>query len=85
MEGQLSQARHRLAKEPENKQYRVSVYSAEYDYSKYVRMDNKQEYAKYLGYLDASELYPGFEARGFREFFRDLLDGRVGRPYEGLE
>jgi hypothetical protein len=85
METQLSQARKQLAKEPESKEYLSNVIGAEYDYSKYVRMDNRPEYAKYLGYLDARELYPDFEARGLREFVGDLLDGKVERPFEGSE
>lgn len=84
MEKQLSEARKLLAKEPDNMQYLGAVTSAEYDYSKYVRMDNRPEYAKYLGYLDARELYPEFKPKTFRDFVVDLLDGKVQRPYSGL-
>ncbi|KAF7325439.1 Glycoside hydrolase [Mycena kentingensis (nom. inval.)] len=40
----------------------------DYSYSKYVREDNTPENAKYLGYLDAKELYPDFTPTTFREF-----------------
>ncbi len=55
--------------------------SAQYSYSKYVRGDNRPEYAKYLGYLDARELYPDLKPTTFKGFVVDLLDGKVPRPY----
>lgn len=57
------------------------AFVAEYTFSKYVRMDNRPEYAKYLGYLDARELYPEFTPKSFRDFVVDLLDGKVQRPW----
>lgn len=59
--------------------------SAEYEFSKYVRVDNRAVYARYLGYLDARELYPDFKPRTFGEFVRDLMDGKVKRPYSGMQ
>jgi hypothetical protein len=56
----------------------------EYKYSKYVRGDNTPACATYLGYLDARELYPDFQPKGFREFAREVLDGRIERPYKHL-
>ena len=50
-------------------------------YSKYVRGDNNPEYAKYLGYLDARELYPDFTPVSFKEFLEDVLAGGMKRPY----
>lgn len=41
---------------------RVQVWMSQYIVSKYVRADNTMENAKYLGYVDARELYPGFQA-----------------------
>ena len=58
--------------------------SAQYSYSKYVRGDNTPEYAKYLGYLDARELYPDFKPTTFKEFVVELLDGKVPRPYANM-
>jgi len=84
METQLSEARKLLANDPDNIQYLGAVASAEYDYSKYVRMDNRPEYAKYLGYLDARALYPDFEPKCLKAFVVDLLDGKIKRPYSGL-
>ena len=59
--------------------------SAEYEFSKYVRMDNRAVYARYLGYLDARQLYPDFKPSSFEEFVGDLLDGKVKRPYSGVQ
>jgi hypothetical protein len=54
---------------------------ADYDYSKYVRADNTPAYAKYLGYLDARELYPDFQPITFRDFVGELLGGKLEMPY----
>ncbi|KAJ7777377.1 hypothetical protein B0H16DRAFT_1407000 [Mycena metata] len=48
----------------------------DYNYSKYVRGDNTLAYAAYLGYLDARELYPDFQPKGFEQFVRDVLNGK---------
>jgi len=64
----------------------VSLYQPEYNYSKFIRGDNTPEYAKYLGYLDAGELYPEFRPIGWREFLVELLEGKIRRPYpEGID
>lgn len=54
---------------------------ADYEYSKYVRADNTPAYAKYLGYLDARELYPDFQPITFRDFVSELLGGKMEMPY----
>jgi hypothetical protein len=81
METQVAHATEKFDTEPENVRNRIMIYTAQYAYSKYVRKDNTPEYASYLGYLDARELYPDFKPKTFREFVVDLLDGRVVRPY----
>ncbi|KAF7329630.1 Glycoside hydrolase family 33 protein [Mycena kentingensis (nom. inval.)] len=57
----------------------------DYAHSKYVREDNTPEYAKYLGYLDANELYPDFTPTTFREFMGEVLAGKVERPYKEMD
>lgn len=81
MDTQLAQAAERLEQEPGNMMNRIMLYTVQYAYSKYVRKDNSPEYALYLGYLDAIELYPDFKPTTFHEFVVDLLDGKVVRPY----
>jgi len=56
----------------------------DYTYSKYVRGDNTPAYAKYLGYLDAKELYPNFQPTRFTEFARELLDGKMEKIYPDM-
>lgn len=48
----------------------MTVIGLEYAYSKFVRGDNSPEYAKYLGYLDAMDLYPKFVPRSFEDLQR---------------
>ncbi|KAN0112330.1 isoflavone reductase family protein [Hyaloscypha variabilis] len=74
-------ARKLLEKEPDNSEALGRVASAEYEYSKYVRMDNRAIFARYLGYLNARELYPDLKPKRFVDFVQDLLDGKVQRPY----
>ncbi|KAJ7621751.1 hypothetical protein DFH06DRAFT_1060064 [Mycena polygramma] len=69
---------------PHNRLARMSVLVDDYNYSKYVRGDNTPAHATYLGYLDAKELYPEFQSKGFTEFAREVLDGKMERPYKHL-
>lgn len=64
----------------------MPLLKAEYEYSMHVRGDNTPEYAKYLGYLDAGELYPEFKHIPCNSFLEDLLAGKTEKPYpDGLE
>ncbi|KAF8205209.1 hypothetical protein K438DRAFT_1964297 [Mycena galopus ATCC 62051] len=77
-----AQAMATAAAEPGNWMVKARVYIADYEYSKYVRADNTPAYAKYLGYLDARELYPEFQPTTFRAFVGELLEGTVVAPYK---
>jgi hypothetical protein len=57
--------------------------ASEYGVSKFIREDNTLENAKYLGYLDARELYPDLKPTTFAEFVGELLEGKGVRPYAG--
>lgn len=46
-----------------------------------IRGDNTPEYAKYLGYLIAQELYPDFKPRTFEAFVQELLSGQAEKVY----
>jgi len=59
----------------------MTVIGLEYSYSMFVRGDNSPEYAKYLGYLDARDLYPDFVPRSFEAFARELVDGKAARIF----
>ena len=81
MKAQIAGAKQALAANPKDRMALFGQYSGEYNYSKYVRGDNTPEYAKYLGYLDAGELYPDFQPITWREFLVDLLAGKTEKPY----
>jgi hypothetical protein len=61
----------------------VTVALLQYDVSGYVREDNTPENAKYLGYLDAKELYPDFKPISLKSFLTELFAGQGVKPYEG--
>ncbi|KAL1638115.1 hypothetical protein SLS58_008952 [Diplodia intermedia] len=75
------EARIKDEKEPDSFMNRIMRFEADYKYSKYVRGDNQPEYAKYLGYLDARELYPDFRPITFRAFVKELADGKIVKPH----
>jgi len=55
--------------------------SSQYAYIKDVRNEDTAENVKYLGYLDARELHSELKTRTFKQFVRDLVEGKVERPY----
>jgi len=46
-----------------------------------MRRDNTPENAKYLGYIDARELYPDFKPISFSNFVDELLAGNAKKLY----
>lgn len=85
VEAQVSNFKLACEKSPGDQMKRLMLYRAQYDYSKYIRQDNKPSYARYLGYLDARELYPDFKPIPFHDFLVEVLDGKAVRPYQNLE
>jgi hypothetical protein len=77
----VKQAQEALAKDPKDPLKRRMTYMSEYLLSKYIRGDNSLENAKYLGYLDAKELYPDFKPISFSEYVVELVDGKAQKPY----
>ena len=67
--------------DPADQLKRRILYLMQYHHSKYIRGDNTKANARYLGYLDARELYPEFRPVSFETFVRELLEGRARRPY----
>ncbi|KAF2793857.1 NAD(P)-binding protein [Melanomma pulvis-pyrius CBS 109.77] len=74
-------AREAVEKDPTDYMKAAGKSQAEYIVSKYLRRDNTPEVARYLGYLDARELYPDFEPVRFEAFVGELLEGKGTRPY----
>lgn len=60
----------------------LSIILLQYYLSWGVRGDNTPEYAEYLGYLNAQELYPDFKPRTYEAFMRELLDGKGEKIYQ---
>lgn len=58
-----------------------AMYGPQYATSKYIRGDNTLENAQYLGYLDATTLYPDFRPITFAEVVAEVLAGTAKRPY----
>ncbi|KAH8704636.1 hypothetical protein GQ44DRAFT_716493 [Phaeosphaeriaceae sp. PMI808] len=48
-----------------------------------IRGDNTPEHAKYLGYLDARELYPEFKPTPLASYIEGRLSGAIQNTYEG--
>nr|GAT48888.1 predicted protein [Mycena chlorophos] len=69
---------------PTNRMARYMRVTIDYEFSKYIRGDNTPAYARYLGYLDANELYPDLRPIGFREFLVELVQGKSERAYKDV-
>jgi hypothetical protein len=57
---------------------------AEYKYTLGIRGDDTPEHAKYLGYMDAKELYPYFKPVPFETFVEEMLQGKLRNHYENV-
>jgi hypothetical protein len=55
---------------------------AQYSNVRFICGFNQPQYAEYLGYLDGRNLYPDFKPRPFKEYLRDLLNGKLKSPYD---
>jgi hypothetical protein len=84
LEGAIAPAKAAYEAEPTSFVKLAGIYMLQYCYSKYVRGDNTPEYAKYLGYLDARDLYPDFKPVTYREFLKELLNGKGMKPYPDM-
>lgn len=81
IEDDLAQAKAAVSQDPLDQMKQSLLYIAQYRHSMYVRQDNQPAYAKYLGYLDARELYPDFKPTSFRDYFKELLAGKAKKVY----
>lgn len=62
---------------------RAMVWGMQYTHSKHIRGDNTLENAKYLGYLDAKELYPDFSPITFETCVKEIVQGAGVTMYKG--
>ncbi|RSM06734.1 hypothetical protein CEP52_005571 [Fusarium oligoseptatum] len=49
-----------------------------------IRGDNTPEYARYLGYLIAKDLYPGLEGKPYKKYCEETLEGKSHAVYKGM-
>lgn len=70
--------------EPKNMLAWMKMNSGQYDRSKWIRADGTLENAKYLGYIDARELYPDLQPVRFEQFLDELVQGKATRPYDEM-
>jgi hypothetical protein len=82
---QVQQAEAALATDPKDPLKRRMAYVSQYILSKYFRRDNTPENARYLGYLDAKDMYPDFKPVSFEEYVAELIDGKGQRPYPNMK
>ncbi|KAI4866055.1 isoflavone reductase family protein [Hypoxylon rubiginosum] len=69
-------ARSVLEKNPTDPSAKLTLFLNQYMDSWGLRGENTPEYASYLGYLDAKELYPGIKGKTMRTFFQEILSGK---------
>jgi hypothetical protein len=77
----FAKAQALLAEDPNSIPGLITRSGCEYNISKFIRGDNTSENARYLGYLDARELYPDFKPISFSEFLDELIAGKAKALY----
>ncbi|KAI6443199.1 hypothetical protein MCOR17_011463 [Pyricularia oryzae] len=76
LEETISATVEKLAQNPTDEGLIMQKFILEYAYSRGIRGDNNLDAAKYLGYLDAKELYPDVECTSFQDYIRQLVEGK---------
>ncbi|KAL1311476.1 hypothetical protein AAFC00_004418 [Neodothiora populina] len=78
---QLNELNKALEKDPTDLVAMVDKVGVQYKISWGARADNTPQNAKYLGYLDAKELYPEFKFRSLEDYTVGLLEGKSKPVY----
>lgn len=81
----MSKAAETLKSDPTNTPASVTAAVASYKNSWGIRGDNTPETARYLGYLDARELYPDIKPRSFTSYIDEVLQGKARAVYAGMQ
>ncbi|KAH7121524.1 hypothetical protein EDB81DRAFT_666503 [Dactylonectria macrodidyma] len=68
-------------KASDNPRDRYKLWNMQYLHSRGIRGDNTPEYAKYLGYLSARELYPDMKGNTLKQWFQEVLSNKATRVY----
>lgn len=77
---QVQEAQAEMAENPTNAQSMLVLGMAQYRQLLGIRGDNTPRKARYLNYLDATELYPDIRVTPLEEYIRDALAGQVRAP-----
>jgi hypothetical protein len=81
MEEALSNAHATFTKDPTDMSAMMVIGLTESKYSMGFRADNPPEHAKYLGYLNARELYPDTEVTRLATVMTDMVKGKIRAVY----
>ncbi|KAF9875675.1 isoflavone reductase [Colletotrichum karsti] len=81
MERRIQDYRRAIAEGETDFKVTVNLLMMQYFLAAGVRQENSPEYAEYLGYLLATDLYPDFNPITFREAFQEILDGKARPAY----
>jgi len=81
---QIAKAKETVSAHPEDLLAHHGLYILQYAHM-WLRGDDSPTYAKYLGYLDARELYPDIPALPLGDYFKAILEGKGERPYPHMK
>ncbi|RSL83123.1 hypothetical protein CEP52_016791 [Fusarium oligoseptatum] len=77
----ITEAQAEVSKGDMGRPAMASLGMAQYKYMLGIRADNTLERARYLGYLDAKDLYPDVIVTPFQKYVEDVFHGRVKAAY----
>lgn len=78
----IDDAKDKMSKGATDFPTQLQLFGGQYQYSWGIRGDNTLEHARYLGYLDARELYPDLKPREFKDYVRAVVDGTAPKVWE---
>ncbi|TPX14208.1 uncharacterized protein E0L32_000602 [Thyridium curvatum] len=81
----INQAKEKMAQGTTDFATQLQLFGGQYQYSWGIRGDNTLEHAKYLGYLDAKELYPDLKPRKFKDYVQAVVDGTAPKVWEASQ
>lgn len=82
LQSTIAAAEQTLKSDPTDMRAWMGRTGGQYNNSKWIREDGTLANAKYLGYLDARELFPDFKPITFEAFLDELVAGTLKKPYE---
>lgn len=83
VEETIAKAKAKLAVDPADAMANMARSLAEYQLALGIRGDTAPEVARYLGYLEARDLYPDVERKTLRAWFEEVLAGKATPAFSG--